>query len=147
MRRLDRHTMPSYGFAMFKKSITFMVALISVLLAGCSAGDGEGKPNLVCAPGKTESCACVGATTTGAQTCSRSGEAWGTCKCPGDVSAGGDGNRPVTQCTPGDMQECSCNHCRTPGYKTCDDQGNWGAVCTSDACERWIASGQPDCAS
>jgi len=113
--------------------IKLAVALLGVFLAtGCSSDGGDDKPK-VCAPGKTEECACVGGVTKGAQTCDKTGTTWGECKCPGGSSDPDAGYVAPAECTPGGSERCECGHCGIYGQRQCDTLGHW-SVCASQAC-------------
>lgn len=59
------------------------------LLCACGSDYVAQQGQLVCAPGKTEVCACVGAVEAGAQTCDGDGQGWGVCECPMEAGAAG----------------------------------------------------------
>lgn len=121
---------------MFKESLAVFAVLFAV---GCGS-DATVSKEPICAPGKTEACACVGGLTQGVQSCNAEGSGWNVCECPGDHpsgSAGGTG-KPEPQCSPGSSERCLCGHCDGVfAQHVCDAEGNWGA-CGSDECTQYL---------
>ncbi|MCA9642980.1 MAG: hypothetical protein H6718_15040 [Polyangiaceae bacterium] len=82
--------MTKTGFRVqFPPSLAASSVLLMLLSAlGCSSSDATPASNVVCDPGRSESCACPDGST-GAQACNSSGTGFEVCQCSG--GAGGNG--------------------------------------------------------
>jgi len=76
---------------MFRGLLAAVVGWTVVACGSSDSGTSTAAAEVTCSPGKTESCACVGAGDVGAQTCDADGHGWGECACPQQGGAGGGG--------------------------------------------------------
>lgn len=89
-------------------------------------------PPLVCAPGRSETCACVGGSS-GVQTCNADGRGYGPCVCQTERDAGTPlDTGPARICEPGRSVGCTCSS-GSSGSQTCasNGQGYGSCVCAS----------------